>query len=68
MFKNNCTSETELECLPYNEINIVHILVDTIRVIYSILHPVVSFLYNINIHPSPQITTIQIYNNYIINN
>ena len=41
-------------------------LVDTIKVISLILHPVVSFLYYINIQPPPQITTIQIYNNYIM--
>ena len=62
MFKNNRNSETELECLPHNEIKECTYLVDTIKVISSILHPVVSFLYYINIQPPPQITTIQIYN------
>ena len=64
MFKYNRTSETELECLPHNETKYCTYLVDTIKVISSILHPVVSFLYYINIQPPPQLTTIQIYNNW----
>ena len=64
MFKNNRTSEIELECLPHNEIKECTYLVDTIKVISSILHHVFSFLYDINIQLPPQITTLQIYNNW----
>ena len=61
MFKNNRSFETELECLPYNEIKTCTFSVDTIKVISLILHPVVSLLYYVKSHPPPQITTIQIY-------
>ena len=63
MFKNNRTSETELVS-PTQRDKYCTYLVDTIKVISSILHPVVSFLYYINIQPPPQLTTIQIYNSY----